>query len=214
VSPAHLGIKQIFWLIPHFEDVDDSKTEVTFPDPPYYKATLKFQQLPEFTTPIQKTNCLVQTAKAIIQCITDYWEGKMAKEKLIVAADELVPIYSFLVCKANIANLVAECNFMEFFIGGDMAMKQNGYLVATLQTCMAYLSTLGGEQMEKSAQEVLESLRGIEKKIENNKPEIKGSNNNNNNNAPIAEMSLERLEEMLSFVDPNQPINEDLIVFD
>lgn len=72
INPAHLGINEVFWLVPENIDVD----------PPYYKAISLIQNISSATTPWQKLAILVEGGKVMVECIHQFWEGKKNPEEL------------------------------------------------------------------------------------------------------------------------------------
>lgn len=185
INPAHLGIKQDFWLLP--DDLSE--------DAPYFKAISKLQQLPQHETPTGKINCLVDSAKAIIESIKDYWKKKQKDtEKIEIGGDELLPLFTYILIKANTPNLCSESNFISTFISEQSSIEQGGYLLATLQTAMSFLVCLEQSDMEKSVKELLEAA--IARHQKEDVPPIE-------NTIDLPEIPFENLEALLA--DENLP---------
>jgi len=53
-------------------------------EPPYTKAINLIQTLPNLENPSKKINCLTDTAKEIVQSISDHWKDKLSEDKLAV----------------------------------------------------------------------------------------------------------------------------------
>jgi len=92
VTPAHLGIRKLFWLLRTGSSSQVSKAGK--PDsaadlmadetPPYYAAVKHLKQLPSLTSGHEKLACLIETGKIICQCVKQFWEGQVDPMKLVV----------------------------------------------------------------------------------------------------------------------------------
>lgn len=153
ITPAHLNVKQTFWLM---EPLNSAVPEN--PNPPYHRAIQLLKRLPSLRTPYQKVNCLIETGKAICSCVVTYWEGKMDKSKLIVGSDELLPLFTYVLIKANMSNVFSEAKFMEDFLGDEYAIKEEGFMLATFQTCLAYVCCMDMNEVTRDAQGLYETI--------------------------------------------------------
>jgi hypothetical protein len=67
-------------------------------------------------------------------------------------ADELLPIFAFVVIKANVPNVYSEASFMELFIEDQQAVQREGYALATMQSALMAICSLSqlsiGESVE------------------------------------------------------------------
>jgi len=99
--------------------------------PPYYRAIITLQQIIELKSPRDKLGCILQTFKDTIQCVSDYWDP--LDREPVVGADDLVPIFAYVILKAQIPKLFSEMNFIWEF-ANDMEMNgKYGYGFATFQ---------------------------------------------------------------------------------
>ncbi|PRP88919.1 erythrocyte binding protein [Planoprotostelium fungivorum] len=151
VNFAHLGIPQVFWLTP------DGDGEMSM-QIAYGKAISTLQQLSHCNSPNKKTDCLTETAKGIVTCVSEYWKERkhQTSSKIIVGGDEFLPLFTYVLIRASIPYLYSEAMFMDTFISPKKAMEQGGYLVATLHTSLSFCMCLSQDQMEKSAREILD----------------------------------------------------------
>ena len=69
----------------------------------------------------------------IDECIAEYWAAAKSKEKLVVGADELLPIFSYCLVKANVEDVFCECAFIYDFIPDFLLTGREGYALVTLQ---------------------------------------------------------------------------------
>jgi len=167
VSAAHLGIPKLFWLLP---EGDEGESIL----PPYTKAINALQQIAQHCTPTSKINCLIQTADAIVSCVLAHWKGKKNPSELVIGGDEFLPIFTFICIRAAIPNLSSESALMQAFISEISAISQGGYLLVTLQTCLAFMSKLQGKDLENNAAEVflMEEKREREQKRKKEQEEL------------------------------------------
>lgn len=55
----------------------------------------------------------------VIQCVTDFWDAY--DRDPVVSADDLVPIFSYVILKAHVPKLYSEMNFIwEFATDSEM----------------------------------------------------------------------------------------------
>src|SRR5690554_6020773 len=108
VSPAHMGIPKDLWLTR--EGKGNARTALA---PPYHIAITILRQLPSHQTPQAKIQCLNLTATTMVKCVDTYWTRK---KKILLGGDDFLPLFSFLILKANIPNAMSECHFMETFM--------------------------------------------------------------------------------------------------
>eukprot|EP01114_Cavostelium_apophysatum_P014396 TRINITY_DN3729_c0_g1_i1.p1 TRINITY_DN3729_c0_g1~~TRINITY_DN3729_c0_g1_i1.p1 ORF type:complete len:821 (-),score=192.33 TRINITY_DN3729_c0_g1_i1:68-2530(-) len=197
ISPAHLGIPERFWLLPRIPDDPDVEMSETALAPPYTKAINCLQKLPLCVTSEAKTNCLVETAKIIVESVKEYYEETdMESSKVVVGGDELLPLFSYVLLKSGVQNMFSEVSFMEVFLNDSTAIEQGGYLIATFQTALSFLCCLEKSQMEQSASEIMQ-------KVKREPAHAVPSSPMKERQRPT-DVSLEQLEALL-----NEPILED-----
>lgn len=171
VSPAHMGIPKDLWLIP--EGKGDARPGL---EPPYHMAITILRQLPSHQTPQAKIQCLNLTATTMVKCVDTHWAGK---KKILLGGDDFLPLFSFLILKANIPNAMSECHFMETFMDEITSTGEGGYMVVTFQTCLLIIQQLD----QKTLQENLKLVMDEEMKRElKDKEQKKGSQSNGQRN--------------------------------
>jgi hypothetical protein len=97
----------------------------------YLKAIKILRRLPGMRSPRGKMEILLKTLQETIQCIKDFWKNK--EENIAVGADDLVPIFCYVVAKAAVKNIYAEMQVISEFASENMLRGQYGYCFATLQ---------------------------------------------------------------------------------
>jgi len=99
--------------------------------PPYTKAIVTLRNIIKERSPRDKLGCILNTFRETIKCVTDFWDKEGCEP--VVGADDLVPIFTFVILKAQIPNLFTEMNFIWEF-ASDTEMNGNfGYGYATFQ---------------------------------------------------------------------------------
>jgi hypothetical protein len=125
VTPSHLGISHQFWLFP---DIDATST-----DTPYGKAIANLKKITNLQTPSSKLRCLIDTGKMIVTCIDSHWKGqKKGDTKFIVGGDELLPIFAYVIIKADVPCLFTESKFVEAFVSEEEAMQEGGKILYSI----------------------------------------------------------------------------------
>eukprot|EP01117_Protostelium_nocturnum_P009734 TRINITY_DN3480_c0_g1_i2.p1 TRINITY_DN3480_c0_g1~~TRINITY_DN3480_c0_g1_i2.p1 ORF type:complete len:609 (+),score=215.05 TRINITY_DN3480_c0_g1_i2:427-2253(+) len=189
---AHLGIPPLFWLTPR----GDGEASMQIP---YHKAISTLQQLSSLISPNKKIDCLQETAKAIVSSVTDFYRDnkEIPSSKILVGGDEFLPLFTYVLIRANVPYTFTEAAFMEFFISNKRSMEKGGYLVATLQTSLSFILCLSQSDMEKSATEIL--TRAAQKEQEKEKEEKKPPSlmNSKENNSPNPFLGMEEVKSSL-----------------
>lgn len=156
MNPAHLGIPRDYWLI---EMADSNAEGKTWSMPPYYLAIQTFKELPVLKTPEAKLKCVVKSARDLVKCVASFHSffGRNP-DKYPVGGDELLPIFTYVVIRSGVKNLISEATFMELFANDDQARGEMGYILATLQTVIAFLSCLDNTSISQSVDSVFKSI--------------------------------------------------------
>jgi len=155
VHPAHLGIKRQFWLSENQDPKNITLNAVEENCDPYLKAIRILRCLPQLKTPDKKLRCVVDCAQAVLKAVEKYWENRQPPGNITIGGDELVPLLTYVVIKANVPNIYTESCFMEYFIDEKSSMEEKGYLLATLQTCLGYICCLEEFAIQQCARELL-----------------------------------------------------------
>jgi len=138
VQPAHIGVRRTFWLV----------TDPPTPNAPqpYLRAIDYLRRLSSMTTTSSKTQCLIDTSRAIIDCASKFYEGK---QHVVIGADDLVPILSYVIIKAAVRNMNAEISLIEEFLDESLMIGEHGYCLSTFQTCMFYIQSLDWREADQ-----------------------------------------------------------------
>jgi len=150
-----------------FDDSDDDKNDVLyephnnhsglanlsssdilkFDEAPYYRAIQSLKKISHLKSPRDKLGCILITFMDIIQCVTDFWESH--DREPVVGADDLVPIFSYVILKARVPKLYSEMTFIwEFATDTEMKGKY-GYGFATFQIGVEVVSRLTLDELDR-----------------------------------------------------------------
>lgn len=137
----------------------DSSMPKPWSTPPYYSAIQTFKELPVLKSPEAKLKCVVKSARDLVKSVANFhrYHGRNP-DKYPVGGDELLPIFTYVVIRSGVKNLISESSFMELCISDDDARGECGYILATLQTVIAFLSCLDNSLISKSVDSVFQSI--------------------------------------------------------
>jgi len=110
----------------------------------YYDAIQEFQKLPQCLSVTDKVNCLILTRHYIHYSILKFWKAKGEKltEDLMLDADQLVLIWSFLIINSNLSSLYSEIDYINDWIDQHLVNGESGFCLVTLQTAVGYLEKI------------------------------------------------------------------------
>jgi len=155
---------------------NDDDLSLTFEQTqPYHSAIKTLRKISLLKSPRDKLGCILQTFKDIIQCVGDFWESY--DREAVVGADDLVPIFAYVILKARIPKIFSEMNFIwEFATDSEMNGKY-GYGFATFQIGVEIITGLDDSIWNTLEKETAKERRmskhniALPKKIETNPPE-------------------------------------------
>ncbi|KAH3757667.1 Vacuolar sorting protein 9 (VPS9) domain [Pelomyxa schiedti] len=141
ISPAHMGVRKQLWLN---ENPKRGAAQPFGDFMPYGTAIEEAKRLSHAKTPWAKTKCLIDVARAIKSCVDTFWGKVNAVE---ITADDFLPLFAFVLIKANLQHPFAECKFIEHFLSDDDLRGEAGYIFVTFQTCLAMIPSLRPEEI-------------------------------------------------------------------
>jgi len=98
---------------------------------PYHRAIKTLRKISHLKSPREKLGCILQTFKDIIQSFGDFWEHY--DREAVIGADDLVPIFAYVILKARIPKVFSEMNFIWEFASDSELSGKYGYGFATFQ---------------------------------------------------------------------------------
>lgn len=141
-TPADLGVKAVFWLVPQADaGSSGARTRATLQA---YSGVIEcFASLAAQRTPASKLDTLVRGLQGICAAVAAFYEGSgVDPESIAIGAEDLLPLFAYLVTQADARELWAETGFLAEHISDTFAVGEQGYALATTQTALEYLATL------------------------------------------------------------------------
>lgn len=191
--------------------------------PPYYSAIQTFKELGSLKSPESKLKCVVKSARDLVNSVAAFhkFHGRNP-DKYPVGGDELLPIFTYIVIRSGVKNLISESSFMELCISDDQSRGEMGYILATLQTVIAFLSCLDNSLISKSVDSVFKSIAKEIQKSESNPPKKEASDANDlllslQNSAPSKEnhstsdTSDRNMQSGAGIIDPKVSVQSELL---
>eukprot|EP01107_Rhizomastix_libera_P010516 TRINITY_DN2719_c0_g1_i1.p1 TRINITY_DN2719_c0_g1~~TRINITY_DN2719_c0_g1_i1.p1 ORF type:complete len:733 (-),score=258.01 TRINITY_DN2719_c0_g1_i1:133-2094(-) len=114
------------------------------PDTPYLASILQLRELTNKKNAYSKSRVIVATAAAIISCINDYYHAHPEqKQPSDLGADDLQPLMTFIVIKANVPDLHAHIAFIRQFADPQiLEMGELEHKLCQLEITCQFVSTL------------------------------------------------------------------------
>ncbi|KAH3732530.1 erythrocyte binding protein [Pelomyxa schiedti] len=136
-----LSVPKKFWII----DPNTLTPSTPIDSLPYSAAIKAAQKISTMETPATKIACLKQIGTSITDALC-----KASSSKIVLGADDVLPIYSYVLIKACILDAHSESKFMEHFLSESETSDESGYLVVMFQTVLNFISSLKEEDLDKT----------------------------------------------------------------
>lgn len=115
--PPHFSIKEEYYLT---EASDNTISSV-----PFHAAIEAMKEVSRRRTPKGKCAALLDTSQSL--------------NATQICADDLLPIYAYVVVKSKNPNPFSDCEYVTYFLSDNEAMSKEGYIITTFQSALAYL---------------------------------------------------------------------------
>jgi len=159
LTPSDFQIKPIFWL-----NEESTVAGASSFVKPYQMAAHFLRNLHKYDTPYDKLDCLTFLRHAINEDVSSYWNKKKEDESpdlpketdLIITADDLVPLFAWLITHTGAAHLNAELDFISEFLEEGLFAGDGAYSFTTLQVAVGMIERLANspEMTKRFKQEV------------------------------------------------------------
>ncbi|EGC38124.1 hypothetical protein DICPUDRAFT_149240 [Dictyostelium purpureum] len=189
ITTIHIGIPEDFWLLDNKSEslMDDEEissnngsgdgdTEIinNFCDidletaahlPPYQFSIDILKTLPSLTTPTEKLECIEKSIDLISESIKLYWEKKSKFNRSTISkipqisADELLPIFSYVIIKSNITNVFSELMFIQEYSDFSLCSQKQQYCLTTFEAALQNTLDWTIESLLADASKVFEDLK-------------------------------------------------------
>ena len=145
ITPAHLGLPKRFWLT----DAQTVPEDTPLTQVPYGSAISALREMDKMHSHMSKVVAFVESAHRIYTSVEKYWEGKPDKpSKLEIAADEFLPLFSYVIIRSCLATVSSSMAFINDFMTEQECSGEAGYYFATFQSAFAYVQTLTEKDVE------------------------------------------------------------------
>ena len=108
---------------------------------PYGKAIEFIELIQYYKTPLEKLTIIALESALITKSVNSFWKEQknLPNNFLRIAADELLSIYLYIICKMNTDTIFTQLDYIQNFIG--LASKQSlvGYFYTTVEGCIKFL---------------------------------------------------------------------------
>lgn len=107
-------------------------------DVPYQTSVSALRQIIHKKTVKEKLECVLRCANFV--------EKILSKLVGSFGADELLPMFCFVMIEASVPNLQSECNYLEDFLDDEMRYNVLGYMMAQMQISASFFKSVIVEQ--------------------------------------------------------------------
>jgi len=98
---------------------------------------MQLREIDKIEEPLKKLRLMAEVNDAIFECINDFWRGiDIDVEQLVVAADQMVLIYLFIVIRAKVVDLFANIKYISEFTTKYVRNSNLGFYLATYENAL------------------------------------------------------------------------------
>lgn len=106
---------------------------------PYFKSINTLKNINFLKSPAHKMRLLLHTSDMIKKEISDFYEGYGLPQPEFLNSENLLTIYTYIISKAKIMNLITHLNFMEKFLTPTNLKNDIGYVFYMFKVSAEYL---------------------------------------------------------------------------
>ncbi|GAM19687.1 hypothetical protein SAMD00019534_028620 [Acytostelium subglobosum LB1] len=176
LTPMHLSIPQKFWLIDDHPSGIDGSDELV----PYQHAIDIMSKLYTYQSPSDKIQCLVDTSNAICEDIRLFWRARKNRPDLTLGADDLLPLFTFVIIKSKIPHMYTESIYLQDFLDDSLSTKIQGYFLVTFQTCLSLLCAWDLDELLQNASQNYDNIINTSASSSSSSLLLNTSTNSNN----------------------------------
>jgi len=155
LSLAHLGVDQKYWLYSSSSMLQSADNSCTTLDP-YQEAIESMKSVRTEITPFSKLKCLLNVSQYICGSIESFYKNQDIQ--VTIGADELLPLFNYVIIKSAVPFLYSELSLIADFIDDQNSIGQLGYILVSFQTCLQYISHFDFDEMQQNQKETYYSL--------------------------------------------------------
>ena len=106
-------------------------------------ATKELHKVNEMKTPADKVACIVKCASIIFKILSHANNGDGSE----CGADEFIPLFIFVVLRAQVPKMLANCEFIDLFLNPTRLMGKAGYSLMNLRSALEFIKNLNAESI-------------------------------------------------------------------
>ena len=113
---------------------------------PYLTVIETVNMVSQHYTPEDKFRTVCATKSQLVKAIDNYWAVKdpdKSSAELAISADELLPLYVYIMSKSNTSKILCEIFFIEQFLDNhSLLFSEDSYFFATVSSAVSYILSL------------------------------------------------------------------------
>lgn len=101
---------------------------------PYHMAILRLREIDKIEEPRKKLRLMTEVNELILSWVDEFWKNlDIDEEQLVIATDQMVLIYLYIVTRAKIVDLFAHFKYITAFTTQYVRQSNLGFLLATYE---------------------------------------------------------------------------------
>lgn len=106
----------------------------------YQSAIEALRELAAVTGPMAKMTQVMVTTRRLCECVDLRWKDcPVPADRLVINADQILSIFTYIVVKARVRNLMAQVAMIVEFVKPDVQQGPIGYYLATLEAAIEHV---------------------------------------------------------------------------
>ena len=106
----------------------------------YRGAIDALRELATVTGPLAKMSQVIATTRRLCECVDLHWkDSNVPADRLVINADQILSIFTYIVVKARVRNLMAQVAMIVEFVKRDVQQGPFGYYLATLEAAIEHV---------------------------------------------------------------------------
>lgn len=131
--------------------ISDDMLDQKLKGKPYYEAVQTLKAVVGRASPFEKLLVLLKVRQSIEDNVQTFWEGiQVERENLQLTTDQFIPIYMFVILKAQVQDLVAHVRLVKEFISDHVQFKSAlGNTLSLIETALQFIVALDYRRLDE-----------------------------------------------------------------
>jgi len=131
--------------------ISDDMLDQKLKGKPYYEAVQTLKAVVGRASPFEKLLVLLKVRQSIEDNVQTFWEGiQVERENLQLTTDQFIPIYMFVILKAQVQDLVAHVRLIKEFISDHVQFKSAlGNTLSLIETALQFIVALDYRRLDE-----------------------------------------------------------------